>query len=58
MLHWRDGVLNRISFGNAKDVAALALEALERIDRARAKSRKGLKGQVSYDFRLGATVVR
>jgi len=52
---WRQ-ILDRLAAGNLKDVAAIALEALERVDRSRERSCRSLNGQVAYDLRIGARV--
>jgi len=57
-VQWRNLVLDRLDGGDTKDIAAVALEALERVDKAREKNKRSLKGQVLFDLRIDAKVAR
>jgi len=54
---WRVSALERLEICNNEQAAILALEALDRVDRARTKSRN-LKGDVEHDFKVSTTVAR
>jgi len=54
--HWRIRILE-LSSGSSRRIAAAALEALDKVDRARASS-KNLQGRASYDLRIGSRFAR
>jgi len=57
MDEWRVSALQKLEDSNNEQAAVLALEALDRVDRAREKSRN-LKGEVGHDFRVSTVVAR
>jgi len=57
MDEWRASALQKLEDSNNEQAAVLALEALDRVDRAREKSRN-LKGEVGHDFRVSTVVAR
>jgi len=57
MDEWRVAALERLEASNNEQAAVLALEALDKVDRATKKSRN-LKGEVGHDFRVNIVVAR
>jgi len=55
--NWRDNALNMLMDCNNKQAAILALEAFDRVDRARNKS-KNIKGDVGHDLRVSTAIAR
>jgi len=49
--------LGEIASGKASQIAAIGLEAIEKVDRARQRS-KNIKGLVMHDLRVGARIAR
>jgi len=56
-LVWKRRILDDLASGSSKKITAAALEALQKVDRAREVSRS-LKCPVIHDFRVGAKIAR
>jgi len=54
---WRDSALDRLEACDSKQAAILVLEALDRVDRARSKS-KNVKEEVGHDLRVSTAIAR
>jgi len=57
LTRWRAEALNRLDVCNNEQAAILALDALDRVEKARGSS-KNLKGDISHDLRVSAAVAR
>jgi len=54
---WRDSAIDRLDACDSKQAAVLVLEALDRVDKARGRS-KNIKGDVGHDLRVSTAIAR
>jgi len=55
--NWRDSALDRLDACDSRQATILVLEALDRVDRARSRS-KNVKGEVGHDLRVSTAIAR